>query len=360
LAAWLGVSFARVLQQQVDYLKAENRVLKKRLGANKLRLTDADRRRLAVLGKKLGRKALAEVATVASPETILRWHRELVAKKYDGSKRRGLGRPKKRGESAELVVRMARENEKWGYTRLRGALQNLGHKLGRNTIKRILQEHGIDPAPERGKRMPWGKFIKAHVGAVAGLDFVTVGAAGLLNLARHYVSLATAIASRTVEVAGIGRDRRQMEKTARDHVAVEVEFFQSKPHLFLDRRKPDTEALPRMTGANGVKAVQPRGSPDQHVEAERSMHSINSDCLEGIALPGEAHLRRAISENVSRYRAERRISRAVAQSHVASHWPDCSVSITEKQPDLTAGFGHQTGSGDVPSMRQAKLASTSG
>ena len=306
LAAWLGVSFARVLQQQVDYLKAENRVLKKRLGANKLRLTDADRRRLAVLGKKLGLKALAEVATVASPETILRWHRELVAKKYDGSKRRGPGRPKKRGESAELVVRMARKNEKWGYTRIRGALQNLGHKLGRNTIKRILQEHGIDPAPERGKRMPWGKFIKAHVGAVAGLDFVTVGAAGLLNLSWHYVSFATAIASRTVEVAGIEQDGRQMEKTARDHVAVEVELLRGKQHLFLDRRKPlDTEALPRMTGANGVKALQPRGSPDQHGDAERSMHSINRECLEGIALPGEAHLRRAISENVSRYRQER-------------------------------------------------------
>ena len=116
LAAWLGVSFARGLQQQVDYLKAENRVLKKRLGANKLRLTDADRRLFAVLGKKLGRKALAEEATVASPETILRWQRELVVKKHDDSKKRGPGRPKKRGESTELVVRMARENETWGYT----------------------------------------------------------------------------------------------------------------------------------------------------------------------------------------------------------------------------------------------------
>ena len=305
LAAWLGVSFARVLQHQVDYLKAENRVLKKRLGANKLRLTDADRCRLAVLGKKLGRKALAEVATVASPETILRWHRELVAKKHDGSQRRGPGRPKKRGESAELVVRMARKNETWGYTRIRGALQNLCHKLGRNTIKRILQEHGIEPAPERGKRMPWGKFIKAHMGAFRGLDFVKVGAAGLFNLARHYVSLATAIASRTLEVAGIGRNRRQMGKTACDHVAVEVEFLRGKQQLFLDQRKPvDTEAPPRMAGANGVKAVQPRGSPNLHADAERSIHSISRECLEGIALPGEAHLRRAITEDVSHYRQD--------------------------------------------------------
>jgi putative transposase len=334
LAAWLGVSFARVLQQQVDYLKAENRVLKKRLWENKLRLTDADRRRLAVLGKKLGRKVLAEVATIASPETILRWHRELVTKKCDGSKRGGPGRPKKRGESAELVVRMARENETWGYTRIRGALQNLGHKLGRNTIRRILQERGIDPAPERGKRMPWGKFIKAHVGAAAGLDFVAVGAAGLLNLARHYVSLATAIASRTVEVAGLGRDRRQMEKTARAHVAVEVEFLRGKQYLFFERWKPlGTEALPRMTGANSVKAQQPRGSPDLHEVAERFMHSINNDFLEGMVPLGEVHLRRKISEEVSNCRQEGRhqgLGAALSPSRIAD--PPGGSTVACRQP----------------------------
>jgi hypothetical protein len=99
---------------------AENRLLRERLGTKQIRLTDADRIRLAMPGKKLGRQGLAAVATIASPETILRWHRELVAKKHDGSERRGPGRPKKRGEIAELVVRMARENETWGYTRIKG------------------------------------------------------------------------------------------------------------------------------------------------------------------------------------------------------------------------------------------------
>jgi len=174
LAAWLAVWLERVLQEQVDYLRAENRALREKLGNKRIRLTDAERRRLATLGKKLGRKGLAAVATVASPETILRWYRELVARKYDGSLRRGPGRPKKRGEIAEPVVRMARENETWGYTRIRGALRNLGHKIGRNTIKRILQEQGIDPAPERGKRMPWARFIKAHLGVLVGIDFFTV------------------------------------------------------------------------------------------------------------------------------------------------------------------------------------------
>src|SRR5664279_1251239 len=165
LASWLAVWLGRVFQEQVDYLKAENHLLREKLGPKRVVLTDAERRRLATLGKALGRKGLAAVASIASPETILRWYQDLVAKKYDGSQQRGQGRPKTSAEVVALVVRMARENT-WGYTRIKGALMNLGHKLGRNTIKRILQEHGIDPAPERGRRMSWATFIKAHLGAI--------------------------------------------------------------------------------------------------------------------------------------------------------------------------------------------------
>ncbi|MBN2574405.1 MAG: hypothetical protein JXP73_07555 [Deltaproteobacteria bacterium] len=142
------------------------------------------------------------MATIASPETILRWYRELVARKYDGSERRGLGRPKKRGEIAELVVRMARENESWCYTRIKGALQNLGYKLGRNPSKRILQEHGIDSAPQRGRHMPWAKFIRSHLGALVGMDFFTVEVVTWLGLVRYHVLFAIDIASRKAEILG--------------------------------------------------------------------------------------------------------------------------------------------------------------
>jgi len=110
LAAWIGVWLGRVLQAQVDYLKAENLLLRKKLGTKRVRLTDAERRRLAMLGKALGRKGLAAIATIASPETILRWYRELVAKKYDGSQQRGQGRPKTAAIIAALIVKMASEN----------------------------------------------------------------------------------------------------------------------------------------------------------------------------------------------------------------------------------------------------------
>ena len=86
-----------------------------------------------------------------------------------------------------LIVRVARENPTWGYTRLRGALKNLGHELGRNTIKRLLAEHGIAPAPERGRSMSWSTFIKAHWGAIAATDLFTVEVVNPFGLVRYHV-----------------------------------------------------------------------------------------------------------------------------------------------------------------------------
>ena len=147
LAGWVN----RQQQDVIDYLREENRVLRAGLRGKRLRLSDDDRRRLAVKAQALGREALAQIASVATPATLLRWYRYLIAAKYDGSKNRSPGRPPTAKDIRELIVRVARENPTWGYTRLRGALKNLRHELGRNTIKRLLAEHGIAPAPERGR-----------------------------------------------------------------------------------------------------------------------------------------------------------------------------------------------------------------
>jgi len=115
--------------QMIDYLREENRVLREQLGGRRVRLNDDQRRRLAAMAKGLGRKLLAEVATIVTPETLLAWHRKLIAQKYDGSGKRGPGRPRTTREVEALVVRMARENRDWGYRRIQGALSNLGHEL---------------------------------------------------------------------------------------------------------------------------------------------------------------------------------------------------------------------------------------
>jgi putative transposase len=108
-----------------------------------------------VKGKVLGRRQLTTVAGIVTPDTILRWYQRLVAKKYDASKMRRPGRPPTTPDIASLVVRMATENPTWGYTRIRGGLKHLGHDVARNTIKAILKDHGIEPAPQRRTKMPW-------------------------------------------------------------------------------------------------------------------------------------------------------------------------------------------------------------
>ena len=98
-------------------------------------LTGRERRRLAARAKAIGRKGLFEISTLVTPDTLLRWYRKLIANKYDGSKGRTVGRPRTAGEIEQLIVQMARSNPTWGYTRIRGALFNLGYEIGRNTIK---------------------------------------------------------------------------------------------------------------------------------------------------------------------------------------------------------------------------------
>ena len=132
-------------QAALEYLREENRVLREQLGNQRIRFTDDQRIRLAEKGKDLGRRALREIATLVTPETLLAWHRRLVAEKYDGSGRRGPGRPRVMIEIRKLIVTMARQNRSWGYTRIQGALKNLGHSVSRGTIANTLKQHGIDP-----------------------------------------------------------------------------------------------------------------------------------------------------------------------------------------------------------------------
>ncbi len=169
-AGWVN----RVQQNAIDYLKEENRILREQVGNKRLRLNNAQRRRLAQKAKVVGRAALRELACIVTPDMLLRWHRELIAKKYDGSQQRRPGRPRSPQEIRALIVRMAEDNHTWGYTRIRDALRNLGHRIGRNTIKRILKENGIVPAPERGKGVSWDTFLKAHLGAIAAADFFSL------------------------------------------------------------------------------------------------------------------------------------------------------------------------------------------
>ena len=139
VAGWIN----RREQQVIEYLIEENRVLREQIGKRRMRFSDNQRCRLAARAKKLSRKVLRQIATIVTPETLLAWHRKLIAKKYDGNALRTPGPRSTRAEISTLVVRMAEENRAWGYRRIQGALANLGHVVARTTIANILKRHGV-------------------------------------------------------------------------------------------------------------------------------------------------------------------------------------------------------------------------
>ncbi|MDA9859391.1 hypothetical protein N9D23_14840 [Rubripirellula sp.] len=174
LAGWIN----RQQQEIIEYLCTENAILKEKIGKKRILLTDDQRRRLAVKGRVLGRKQLKQVGTLFTPDTILRWHRQLVANKWDYSNRKEkkFGRPRTRQVIVDLTVKFATENPTWGYDRISGGLSNVGYHTCDSTIGNILKAHGIEPAPTRRRTGSWETFLKAHWDVMASIDFTTVEA----------------------------------------------------------------------------------------------------------------------------------------------------------------------------------------
>jgi transposase InsO family protein len=292
----------------IDYLKEENRILREQMHGRRLRFTDEQRRRLAVRGKVLGRSRLRDVTILLTPDTILHWNRQLIADKYNGTGKRGPGRPRTAVPLREMLIRFAKENPAWGYTRLRGALRNLGHVIGRNTIKRILKDHGVQPAPERSKRMQWKTFLKAHSGVLAATDFFSVEVLTLAGLVRYYILFVIDIRTRRVQVAGIVHQPHGawMKQVARNLTDGVDGFLKRTRYLIHDRDPLFTDEFRNILRAGGVECIKlPASSPDLNAYAERFVLSIKSECLNKLIPLGERHLRYVVSEFVEHYHLER-------------------------------------------------------
>ena len=304
LAGWLN----RHQQAVIDYLIEENRVLKEQLEGQRLRFTDEQRMRLAVKAKILGRRLLDEIETLVTPDTLLAWHRKLIAQKWTYA-RKGPGRPRVMQEITDMVLRMARENVSWGYDRIQGALANLGHIIAPNTVRNILKRHGIEPAPEREKHTSWTTFLKAHWDVMASTDFFTVEVWTLRGLVTYYVLFVMRLKTRSVHIAGVTTAPKgtYMKQVARNLTDVSDGFlFLYSRYLIMDR---DTKYMNDFRGhldREGVKPVRcPARAPNCNAFAERFVRSIKDECLGRMILFGEASLRRVLREYVIHYHAER-------------------------------------------------------
>ena len=302
VAALLGW-FTREQREVIEFLREENRVLKAQLRGRRLRLADDQRRRLAVLGQRLGRRVLAEVTTIVTPDTILRWHRELIARKWTYAKRQP-GRPGVHVEIRRLVIRIAGDNPSWGYTRIQGALKNLNHRVARSTIATILREQGIPPSRERP--MTWRTFLRAHWQALVAADFFTTEVWTPRGLVTYYTAFVIELHSRRVRILGSTPhpDEAFIVQILRNLTDIDAVLGPNRV-LICDRDRKWSAAI-RFLEIAGVRVIRiPHRAPNCNAHAERFVRSLKEECLDRLIPIGERHLRRTLREYVAHYHGER-------------------------------------------------------
>jgi hypothetical protein len=303
LAGWIN----RSQQEAIEYLRAENQVLAEQLKGKRLRLTDEQRRRLAIRGKALGRKLLGEVATIVTPDTILAWHRKLIAQKWTYP-RKGVGRPPTASEIEKLVLSMAEENPGWGYTTLVDRLRNLGHKVGRTTVAEILKANGLGPRDAATEEdvvahFPAGALVDAggdrfHDGRGVDGD----GTRHSVRAPGHALGDPTSGAGwnhvgpgHRMDEAGCSESDRRLGGLSRRKTVLA-----DGPRCLLQRRIRDV--LKRA----GVKPVRiPPKAPKCNPHIERFMLSLKMECLDRMVLFGPESLHRATREYLEHYHRER-------------------------------------------------------
>jgi transposase InsO family protein len=308
LLAYISGSVDQELLLRNAYLTTENRILRQQI-KGRVHVTDGERTVLAEIGQKLGKQALEDVASIVKPDTILAWHRKLVARKFDGSQqRKAPGRPRIDQELEALVVRMARENRSWGYDRIAGTLHHLGYTISDQTVGNILRRHGLPPAPERKKTTTWKEFIRVHMDVLVATDFFTAEVWTTAGLVTYYVLFFIHLASRKVHVAGMTPhpDERWMVQVARNLTMAEWGFLEPGQYLIHDRDGKYCPAFQRLVDEAGVTRVPlPPRSPNLNAYAERWVRSVKDEALSRMILFGERSLWHTLQHYADHYHTER-------------------------------------------------------
>jgi transposase InsO family protein len=305
LSSWVHHEQQKIIQ----FYQAEIKALMEAQGKKRILLSDDHRRLLAVKGKSLGRKALMELTTIVTPDTILRWHRTLVAQKWDHSdKRKSVGRPRVRQVIVDLILRFAKENLGWGYDRIQGALANVGYHISDTTVGNVLKEHGIEPAPDRKRQTTWKTFIKSHWDVLAAIDFTTVEVWTKSGLVTYYLLFVMELATRRVHLAACSPTLGDafMKQIARNLTDPIDGFVKDKRYVLMDRDSHFSCAFRSILKDAGVEPVRlPARSPNLNSYVERFHRSLKEECLERMIFFGERSLRNAVGQFLSHFHSER-------------------------------------------------------
>jgi hypothetical protein len=243
-------------------------------------------------------------AFLVRPQTLLRWHRELVRRKWTFARRRSPGRPPIAPELRDAVLRIARENPRWGYLRMQGELRRLGIRVGASTIRRILRAYGLGPAPRR-TGPTWSEFLRAQANGILACDFLTVET---LRLRTIYVLFFIELRTRRVHIAGVTAhpDSVWVTQQARN-LAYDLED-RSSPVRFLvrDRDAKYSGAFNEVFRTEGVRVIRtPVRAPRANAFAERWVRTVRNECLDWILVGGIRHLERVLRAYARHYNGQR-------------------------------------------------------
>ena len=236
------------------------------------------------------------------PETLLRWHRELVRKKWTYRRTGHPGRPPVEPDARDLIVRLGRENPRWGYQRIRGELLKLQIRISATTVRTILLRHGMNPAPRR-TGPTWTEFLRSQAAGIWATDFFTVETIGLKTL---YVLFFIEISTRRVHVAGVtaNPDSAWVTQQARN-LAIE-ERLSGVRFLLRDRDAKFSGPFDAVLRAEGVQVIRtPIRAPRANAFAERFVRTVRQECLDHLLIYGRRHLERVLKGYVAHYVDER-------------------------------------------------------
>ncbi len=265
------------------------------------RLSWSDRALIATLAKLVPPERWA--AFLVTPETILRWHRALVRRHWTYP-RRGPGRPSLADETVELIVRLARENSRWGYLRIVGELKKLGIAVSKGSVANVLRGHGLRPAPRRSGPT-WVEFLRSQAQGIVATDFFTVDT---VLLRRYYVLFVIEIERRIVHVLGVtaNPNERWVTQVARNFAAELEEAGSSLRFLIRDRDTKFTASVDRIFASIGIETILgPVRSPGANAFAERWVRTVRHDCLDHLLVLSRQHLETILADYVVHYNRAR-------------------------------------------------------
>lgn len=336
------------------------RVLRRAAGGSRVAELEMEnlvlRHQLAVLGRSVRRpsfrrrdRALLAAASrvlprdrwgvfLVTPKTLMRWHRELVKRKWSYRRRRG-GRPPLDPLVRELVLRLGRENPRWGCVRIQGELRKLGIRVGATTIRAILRAAGVGPSPRQGGPS-WSEFLRAQAQGIIACDFFTVETVRLQTL---YVLFWIEHGSRRVRLAGVtaNPDCPWVTQQARN-VAVE-EHFGSTRFLIHDRDAKFCGPFDAIFASEGVRVIEtPHRAPRANAIAERWVRSVRTDCLDHLLILGRRHLEHVLRRYVAHYNAERPHRSLALAAPVGHSPPACEACPRDiRRRDVLGGVIHE-------------------